>query len=116
MSQYVKIRVFIANTGKYTVQKMKFSLKDFFSKCDQIRRKLRILVRFTEEILNGKLYFCTVIQTIKNSTFGNFSHGARYLLDLFCTNSPLLLNLLELRFCVLLKKRCICYTPYINIF
>ena len=22
----------------YTVQKMKFSIKDFFSKCDQIRR------------------------------------------------------------------------------
>ena len=30
-------------------QKMKFSIKDFFSKCDQIT--------FTEEILNGKLYF-----------------------------------------------------------
>ena len=26
----------------YTAQKMKFSIKDFFSKCDQIRRKLRI--------------------------------------------------------------------------
>ena len=25
-----------------TAQKMKFSVKDFFSKCDQIRRKLRI--------------------------------------------------------------------------
>ena len=26
----------------YTAQKMKFSVKDFFSKCDQIRKKLRI--------------------------------------------------------------------------
>ena len=34
-------------------QKMKFSIKDFFSKCDQIRMKLT----FTEEILNGKLHF-----------------------------------------------------------
>ena len=25
-----------------TAQKMKFFIKDFFSKCDQIRRKLRI--------------------------------------------------------------------------
>ena len=25
-----------------TAQKMKFSIKDFFSKCDQIHRKLRI--------------------------------------------------------------------------
>ena len=39
----------------YTAQKIKFSIKDFFSKCDQIRRKL--LVTFTEEILNGKLHF-----------------------------------------------------------
>ena len=26
----------------YTAQKVKFSIKNFFSKCDQIRRKLRI--------------------------------------------------------------------------
>ena len=34
----------------YTVQKLKFSIKDFFSKCDQ-------MVTFTKEILNGKLQF-----------------------------------------------------------
>ena len=34
-------------------KKMKFSVKDFFSKCT-----------FTEEILNGKLHFlCSVIKT-----------------------------------------------------
>ena len=39
----------------YTAQKMKFSIKDFFSKCDQIR------VTFTEEIINGKFHFlCSV--------------------------------------------------------
>ena len=27
--------------SKSTAQKMKFSIKDFLSKCDQIRRKLR---------------------------------------------------------------------------
>ena len=37
--------------GKVDIaQKLKFSFKDFFSKCDQIRS-------FTEEILNGKLHF-----------------------------------------------------------
>ena len=35
--------------AEYTAQKMKFSIKDFFSKYD--------LVTFTEEILNGKLHF-----------------------------------------------------------
>ena len=48
--------VFITSTA----QKMKFSIKDFFSKFDQIRRKLD-LVSFTQEILNGKLHFlCNV--------------------------------------------------------
>ena len=40
-----------------TAQKMNFFMKDFFSKCDQIRSFLPDLVTFTEEILNGKLYF-----------------------------------------------------------
>ena len=38
-----------------TAQKMKFSIKDFFSKCDQIRA-------FTEKIFNGKLHFlCSAV-------------------------------------------------------
>ena len=45
---------------------MSFSIEDFFSKCGQIRRKLSEetadLESFTEEIFNGKLHFCTVIQ------------------------------------------------------
>ena len=32
----------ILTKGPHIAQKMKFSIKDFFSKCDQIRRKLRI--------------------------------------------------------------------------
>ena len=38
------------NVG-YTAQKMKFSIKDFFSKY------VHYLVTFTDEILNGKLHF-----------------------------------------------------------
>ena len=42
-----------------TAQKMKFSIKGFFSKCDQT--VTADLVTFTEEILNGKLHFlCNV--------------------------------------------------------
>ena len=37
--------------------KMKFSIKDFFSNCDQ---ETADLVTFTEEILNRKLHFCVV--------------------------------------------------------
>ena len=44
--------MFITTKQINTAQKMKFSIKDFFNKCEQIRRKLRIadLVTFTEEI------------------------------------------------------------------
>ena len=43
---------------KYTLHtKMKFSIKDFFRKYDQIRQKTTDLVTFTKEILNGKLHF-----------------------------------------------------------
>ena len=43
-----------------TTQKMIFSIKDFFSKCDQIR-----MVTFTGEILDGKLHFlCSVHENV----------------------------------------------------
>ena len=47
------------SSSPITAQKMKFSLKNSFSKCDQISRKLREtvdLVTFTAEILNGRLH------------------------------------------------------------
>ena len=48
-----------------TAQKMKLSIKDLFSKCDQIHSFLQFLadlVTFTEEILNEKLHFlCSVL-------------------------------------------------------
>ena len=40
-----------------TAQKMKFSIKNFFSKCDQIHSLTAGLVTFTEEILHRKLHF-----------------------------------------------------------
>ena len=40
-----------------TAQKMKFSIKDFFCKCDQIPQFPADLVTLTEEMLNGKLHF-----------------------------------------------------------
>ena len=35
------MRAVILLEGKFTTQKRKFSIKDFFSKCDQIRSFLR---------------------------------------------------------------------------
>ena len=40
-----------------TAQKMKFSIKDFFSKCDQIRRKLRIWSHLLQKSLMETFFF-----------------------------------------------------------
>ena len=43
-----------------TVQKMKFSIKDFFSKCDQIHRKLLIWLHLLKKSLMENFIFCAV--------------------------------------------------------
>ena len=43
-------------------QKMKFSIKDFFTKCDQILRKLRISSHLLKKSLLENFFFlCSVI-------------------------------------------------------
>ena len=44
-----------------TVQKMKFSIKDFFSKYDQIRRKLRIWSHLLKKLLMENFIFCEIV-------------------------------------------------------
>ena len=43
-----------------TAQQMKFPIKDFFSKCDQTRRKLRIWSHLLKKYLMENLIFCAV--------------------------------------------------------
>ena len=43
-----------------TAQEMKFSIKDFFSKCNQIRRKLRICSHLLKIYLTENFISCTV--------------------------------------------------------
>ena len=43
-----------------TAQKMKFSMKDFFSKCDKIRRKLWIWSHLLQKSFMENFIFCAV--------------------------------------------------------
>ena len=43
-----------------TAQKMKFSVKDFFNRCDQIRIFLRILSHLLKKSLTKSFIFCAV--------------------------------------------------------
>ena len=47
--------------GCYTAQKKKFSIKNFFGKCDQIRSFLRICSYFRKESLMENFIFCTLL-------------------------------------------------------
>ena len=49
----------LKNSGD-TAQKLKFSFKNFFSKCDQMRRKLQIWSHLRKKILMGNFIFCTM--------------------------------------------------------
>ena len=49
-------------------KKMKFSIKDFFSKCDQIRSFLRIWSHLLEKSLLENFIFCAVFINIKKET------------------------------------------------
>ena len=44
-------------SSRNTAQKMKFSIKNLFSKCDQIRRKLRIWLHLLKESLMKTSFF-----------------------------------------------------------
>ena len=46
-----------------TAQKLKFPLKEFFSKCDQIRRKLRIWLHLLKKSFMVNFIFCAVQPT-----------------------------------------------------
>ena len=46
-----------------TAQKMKFSIKDFFRKCDQICKKLRIWSHLLNKFLMENFIFCAVKRT-----------------------------------------------------
>ena len=52
-------------TALQASQKMKFSIKDFLSKCDQIRRKLQIWSHLLKKSLMENIIFCETCNVIK---------------------------------------------------
>ena len=52
---------------KINVQKMKFSITDIFSKCDQIRGFLRIWSHLLKKPVMENFIFCAVLRTFKVS-------------------------------------------------
>ena len=60
----------LTNPYQITAQKMKFSIIDFFSKCDQIRSFLWIWLHLLKKSLMQNLMFCAVHITKKGCVVG----------------------------------------------
>ena len=56
-----KIEKVLCGATASTAQKMKVSIKDFSSKCDQMRRKLRIWSHLLKKSLMKNFIFCAVM-------------------------------------------------------
>ena len=56
----------------HTAQKIKFTIKDFFSKCDQICSFLRIWSHFQKKPLMKNLIFCAVLNSVQALTHITF--------------------------------------------
>ena len=65
-----------------TAQKIKFFIKDLFSKCDQIHRKLRIWSDLLEKSLMENFIFCVMWLTA-NSSIIHISQGRKYPSDTY---------------------------------
>ena len=56
-----------------TAQEMKFSIKDLFSKCDQIRRKLRIWSHLLQKSWIENFIFCAVCVPLRDHSFSTYA-------------------------------------------
>ena len=62
----------IYSEADLTAQKIKFSIKDFFSKYDQIRTKLRIWLNLLKKSLTENFIFCAVSRTAATCNIEHF--------------------------------------------
>ena len=67
LSLEIVSEIFTSDTECTLHKKMKFSIKNFSSKCEQIRRKLRIWSHLLEKSLMENFIFCAVVIIIWGS-------------------------------------------------
>ena len=79
---------------------MKFSIKDFLSKCEQTRRKLRVWAHLLEKSLMENFIFCAVKTSSPllplTKTITAYQYIPQYNLGNYCTNSNEMLQNLRI--------------------
>ena len=79
------VNVILETVVLYNAQKMRFSIKDYFSKCDQIRRELRIWLYLLKKSSMKNFIFCALIEYLQ-ATVSEYDHGD-IILNI-CNTSP----------------------------
>ena len=69
-SYYHRLRI---SEAYFTALRMKFSIKDFFSKCDQIRSFLRVWSHLLKKSLMENFIFCAVFRTLSDIHHGTIT-------------------------------------------
>ena len=87
---------------EHTSQKMKFSMKDFFSKCDEIRSFMWMWSHLLKKSLRENFIFCAVIPVFKNTSLWLLLAGKHLCWSLFlilsiakCLRARILKNICE---------------------
>ena len=98
--QRMKYSSTVAGHIRKTAQKMKFSIKDFFSKCDQIRSflcgfghiywknshwKLHFLYSDTTETFLWKIFINEILNNFKSTIYGKEATNFDSLLYIYCS-------------------------------
>ena len=71
---------------------MKFSIKNFFSKCDQIRSKLWIWPHLLKKSLTEKFIFCAVREKAPSNKTQALTKSKNVEICLVCTSSKLFIR------------------------
>ena len=98
------LRISFAVRFGFTARKMKFSIKDFFSKCDQTCKKRRIWSNLLKKFWMENFIFCAVLQcTVQNSPtsaveiFRSCSDWEKFFPYTFC-------DIVTIAFCIMVCK------------
>ena len=84
-----RLLIVLISTGIDTEQKLKFSINGFFSKCDQIRRKLRIWSHLLKKSLMENFIFCAVTAVISQQHMTAYA-GNTSVSQIFLVSSKLI--------------------------
>ena len=93
-----------------TVRKMKFSIKDFFSKCDEIHSFLRIGSRLLRKSLRENVIFCAVSDESYAFTFVPWNFALSHFRS---SHLQMFFKIDDLKHFAIISENHLCWSPFL---